>query len=64
MDPKISEILVCPICKGPLRWNKDKKEFYCKSDLKAFPVVDDIPAMVPSEARDMTEEEVEELEKK
>ncbi|WP_290166503.1 Trm112 family protein [uncultured Parasutterella sp.] len=55
MDPKITEILVCPICKGPLRWNKD---------IKAFPVVDDIPAMVPSEARDMTEEEVEKLEKK
>ena len=40
MDAKITEILVCPLCKGPLLWNEKKKEFYCRSDMKAFPVID------------------------
>ena len=51
MDAKITEILVCPLCKGPLLWNEKKKEFYCRSDMKAFPVIDGIPCMVPTEAR-------------
>lgn len=49
MDAKITEILVCPLCKGPLLWNEKKKEFYCRSDMKAFPVIDGIPCMVPTE---------------
>ena len=64
MDAKITEISVCPLCKGPLLWNEKKKEFYCRSDMKAFPVIDDIPCMVPTEAREMKEEEIEELDKK
>ena len=63
MDSELTKILVCPLCKGPLLWNKQKKEFYCRSDMKAYPVIEDIPAMVPSEARDMTEEEIEKLDK-
>lgn len=59
MDPKITEILVCPLCKGPLLWDAQKKEFYCRSDMKAYPVIDGIPVMIPSEARDMTEKELE-----
>ncbi|WP_417568772.1 Trm112 family protein, partial [Parasutterella excrementihominis] len=51
-------------CKGPLLWNEKKKEFYCRSDMKAFPVIDGIPCMVPTEAREMKEEEIEELDKK
>lgn len=63
MDPQLTEILVCPICKGPLIWNKEKKEFVCRSDMKAYPVVNDIPIMAPLEARDVSEEEIEELSK-
>lgn len=63
MDAKITEILVCPLCKGSLLWNEKKKEFYCRSDMKAFPVIDGIPCMVPTEAREMKEEEIEELDK-
>ena len=59
MDAKITEILVCPLCKGPLLWSEKKKEFYCRSDMKAFPVIDGIPCMVPTEAREMKEEEIE-----
>ncbi|MBQ8829662.1 MAG: Trm112 family protein [Burkholderiaceae bacterium] len=58
MDSHITQILVCPICKGPLFWDEQKKEFYCRSDMKAYAVIDSIPSMVPSEARDLTEEEI------
>lgn len=63
MDSQLTQILVCPLCKGPLKWNEKKKEFYCRSDMKAYPVLEGIPAMVPSEAREMSEQEIEELEK-
>lgn len=61
---RITKILVCPICKGPLLWDPDKKEFYCRSDMKAFPVIEGIPDMLPNEARDLTEPEIEEKDKR
>ena len=69
MDAKITEILVCPLCKDFEQLEKlmkieKKKEFSCRSDMKAFPVIDGIPCMVPTEAREMKEEEIEELDKK
>ena len=51
MDPKLLEILVCPLCKGPLAWRKDAGELICKADRLAFPVKDDIPVMLEEEAR-------------
>jgi uncharacterized protein YbaR (Trm112 family) len=51
MDPKLLEILVCPICKGPLVWRKDAHELACKADRLAFPVKDEIPVMLEDEAR-------------
>ena len=51
MDPKLLEILVCPICKGPLLWRKEALELVCKGDRLAFPVRDDIPVMLEEEAR-------------
>jgi uncharacterized protein YbaR (Trm112 family) len=57
MDPKLLEILVCPICKGPLLWRKDAKELLCKADRLAFPVKDDIPVMLEEEARALRPEE-------
>ena len=51
MDPKLVEILVCPICKGPLVWLRESKELVCKADRLAFPVKDDIPVMLEDEAR-------------
>ena len=50
MDPKLLEILVCPLCKGPLVWHKESLELICKGDRLAFPVKDDIPVMLPEEA--------------
>ena len=57
MDPKLLEILVCPLCKGPLVWRKDAGELICKADRLAFPVKDDIPVMLEEEARTLGPEE-------
>jgi uncharacterized protein YbaR (Trm112 family) len=57
MDPKLVEILVCPICKGPLVWKRESKELVCKADRLAFPVKDDIPVMLEDEARPLGAEE-------
>ena len=57
MDPKLLEILVCPICKGALAFNKEALELVCKADRLAFPVKDDIPVMLEEEARQLRPEE-------
>jgi uncharacterized protein YbaR (Trm112 family) len=57
MDPKLLEILVCPLCKGPLAWRKEDSELICKADRLAFPVKDDIPVMLEEEARELGPEE-------
>ena len=57
MDPKLLEILVCPLCKGPLLWRKEAGELVCKADRLAFPVKDDIPVMLEEEARELRPEE-------
>ena len=51
MDSKLLDILVCPICKGPLIYLKSRQELLCKADRLAFPVRDGIPVMLESEAR-------------
>jgi uncharacterized protein YbaR (Trm112 family) len=57
MDPKLLEILVCPLCKGPILWRKDASELICKADRLAFPVKDDIPVMLEEEARELGPDE-------
>ena len=57
MDSKLLEILVCPLCKGPLAWKKDAAEFICKGDRLAFPVKDGIPVMLEEEARTLGPDE-------
>jgi uncharacterized protein YbaR (Trm112 family) len=51
MDPKLLEILVCPLCKGPLLYRKAEGELICKADRLAYPVRDGIPVMLEAEAR-------------
>lgn len=58
MDPKLLEILVCPLCKGPLAWKREAGELVCKADRLAFPVKDGIPAMLEEEARALRPDEV------
>ena len=59
MDPKLLEILVCPVTKGPLIYDKARLELISKSARLAYPVRDDIPVMLEEEARKLTPEEVE-----
>ena len=57
MDAKLLEILVCPICKGPLVHRREEHELVCRADRLAFPVRDDIPVMLEEEARKLGPEE-------
>jgi uncharacterized protein len=57
MDHKLMSILACPICKGPLKYDRTASELICYADGLAFPVRDDIPVMLESEARRLTAEE-------
>jgi uncharacterized protein YbaR (Trm112 family) len=57
MDSKLLEILVCPICKGPLVYQREARELICRADHLAFPVKDDIPVMLEEEARKLGPDE-------
>jgi uncharacterized protein YbaR (Trm112 family) len=57
MDSKLLEILVCPICKGPLVHVREARELVCRADRLAFPVRDDIPVMLEEEARKLGPDE-------
>lgn len=61
MDKKLLEILVCPVTKGPLIYDKKNQELISKSAKLAYPIKDDIPIMLEDEARELTEEEIEQL---
>jgi uncharacterized protein YbaR (Trm112 family) len=51
MDARLLEILVCPLCKGPLQFDKAAQELVCKADRLAYPIRDGIPVMLESDAR-------------
>lgn len=55
MDTRLVELLVCPICKGPLRRNAERQTLECHADRLAFPVRDGIPVMLESEAVPLAE---------
>ncbi|MBI4988116.1 MAG: Trm112 family protein [Rhodocyclales bacterium] len=57
MDARLLEILVCPVCKGPLDFRKANQELVCKACKLAYPVRDDIPVMLEEEARQLSHEE-------
>ncbi|MGA9665896.1 MAG: Trm112 family protein [Gallionella sp.] len=61
MDPKLLDILVCPLCKSPLVYQKAAKELICKADRLAYQITDGIPVMLVDEARKLTAEEVEKM---
>jgi tetraacyldisaccharide 4'-kinase len=51
VDSKLLDILACPICKGPLIWQRERRELVCRPDRIAFPIRDGIPVMLEDEAR-------------
>lgn len=57
MDKKLLDILVCPLCKGPLYYAKAEGELICRADRLAYPIRDDIPIMLPEEARPLAADE-------
>ncbi|MFO7593335.1 MAG: Trm112 family protein [Pseudomonadota bacterium] len=57
MDKKLLDILVCPLCKGPLVYQKSQQELICKADRLAYPIRDDIPVMLEEEARQLEADE-------
>lgn len=57
VDPKLLEILVCPICRGKLTYRKSQDELVCKVDRLGFPVKDGIPVMLEDDARKLPPEE-------
>ena len=61
VEPKLLEILVCPLCKGKLVYRKDAAELVCKADRLGYPVKDGIPVMLEEEARTLGDEELERL---
>jgi uncharacterized protein YbaR (Trm112 family) len=58
LDPKLLDILVCPITKGPLVYDREKQELVSRSARLAYPVRDGIPVMLEEEARKLSEEEL------
>lgn len=61
MDHRLIEMLVCPVCKGPLQLRRDETarpvELLCQADRVAYPIRDGIPVMLDSEARHLAPEE-------
>ncbi len=61
MDKKLLDILVCPVSKAPVEWDREKNELICRASALAYPIRDGIPVMLESEARPLTDEEREQL---
>jgi uncharacterized protein len=57
MDQRLLDILVCPLCKGPLTLDRQNQELSCTRDRLAFPIRDGIPALVQNEARSLSDAE-------
>lgn len=55
VDPKLLEILVCPLTKGPLRYDRERQELISEQARLAYPIRDGIPIMLVDEARNLDE---------
>lgn len=58
MDTKLLELLVCPVTKGHLEYDREKQELISRSARLAYPVRDGIPILLESEARTLSDEEL------
>ncbi len=57
MDTRLTEALVCPVCKGPLAANEDRSRFVCAKCRLAYPVIDGIAVMLEKEAQVLSQEQ-------
>ena len=55
VDPRLLEVLVCPVTHGPLEFDRAKGELISRSARLAYPIRDGVPIMLPEEARDLTD---------
>ena len=53
MDPRLLEILACPVCKGTLKYQREARLLVCRMDRLAFPIRDEVPVMLEEEARQL-----------
>lgn len=58
MDAKLLALLVCPVTKGPLDFDRERQELISRSARLAYPVRDGIPVMLENEARTLSDEEL------
>jgi uncharacterized protein YbaR (Trm112 family) len=63
-DKQLLDILACPICKGKLLYLVEKNELICRFDRLAYPIKENIPALLDSEARELSLDELEALKSK
>lgn len=61
MDPRLLELLVCPVTKGPLDYDRERSELVSRSARLAYPVRDGIPVLLEEQARSLSDEELERL---
>jgi uncharacterized protein YbaR (Trm112 family) len=59
MDTRLIELLVCPVTKGPLEYNREAQELISRSARLAYPVRDGIPVLLENEARVLSDSELE-----
>ena len=64
MDPKLLELLVCPVTKGPLDYDRNRQELVSRSARLAYPIRDGIPVLLEEEARTLADDELERLPKR
>ena len=57
MDPKLLEMLVCPVSKGALVYRRQEEELWCRASRLAYPIRDGVPVMLEAEARALTDDE-------
>ena len=61
MDSKLLELLVCPVTKTSLVWQRDKEELWCVASRLAYQIDDGIPVLIPEQARKLQDEEVQSI---
>jgi uncharacterized protein YbaR (Trm112 family) len=61
MDTKLLELLVCPVTKGPLNFDRERQELLSRSARLAYPVRNGIPILLENEARALSDEEIDQL---
>ncbi|MGD0143596.1 MAG: Trm112 family protein [Rhizomicrobium sp.] len=54
-DPKLLEVLVCPVTKGPLIYDRERQELVSKIAGLAYPIRNGVPIMLPAEARELSD---------